>query len=236
MTEPRIAVFAYNFPHKKTQDFLTRLLIEGYEIACVVAADAVVLNIPKPTVRIGMRHLGLVHPKQICDRFGIEYHVVHHNTPECEQLLRDRGIDVGIISGARILKAPVIDAVKTGIINWHPGLLPEVRGLDTLQWALLNDLPLGVTAHLIDSRVDAGRILLKKEIDFYPDDVLQDLNLRLYETQLEMLIPALEMLKTTPLDTLETVGASKLHHKMPPELEAQLLDALERRKRSQFAA
>ena len=29
MTQPRIAVFAYNFPHKKTQDFLLRLIVEG---------------------------------------------------------------------------------------------------------------------------------------------------------------------------------------------------------------
>ncbi|HYH09760.1 MAG TPA: formyltransferase family protein [Thermoanaerobaculia bacterium] len=230
-----MAVFAYNFPHKKTQDFLTRLLIEGYDIDCVLAADSVVLNIPAATVRVGVRHTGLVHPKQICDRFGIDYHVVVHNDSACENLLRDRGIDIGIIAGARILKEPAINAVNMGIINWHPGILPEVRGLDTLQWALVENLPLGVTAHVIDKRVDCGRILLKEEIAFHPDDTLPDLSLRLYETQLSMIAPAIEKLRNTPLETLEEVGASRLYRKMPPELEAQVADALERRKRATFA-
>ena len=61
-----------------------------------------------------------------------------------------------MIAGARILKRPVIDRFSIGIINFHPGLIPEARGLDALLWSIRGDLPLGVTSHLIDERVDAS--------------------------------------------------------------------------------
>jgi folate-dependent phosphoribosylglycinamide formyltransferase PurN len=45
--------------------------------------------------------------------------------------------------------------------------------------------------HLIDERVDAATVLLRRQIPVYQDDTLQDLSERLYETQLEVLTPAI---------------------------------------------
>ena len=123
-----LAVFSYNFPHKKTQDFLFRLITEGISPSLVLAADPVGLNIPKPLIRIKPRHYDLLHPREICKRFDIKYFVVDHNSEECCKYLTDHSIDIGIISGARILKGPIIKSVRKGIINIHPSILPEGRG------------------------------------------------------------------------------------------------------------
>ena len=41
----------------------------------------------------------------------------------------------------------------TGIINIHPGLLPENRGLDNIKWALYHNMPQGLTVNFIRKRL-----------------------------------------------------------------------------------
>jgi methionyl-tRNA formyltransferase len=224
-----LAIFAYNFPHKKTQNLLWKLLTDGIKPQMVLAQDPVKLNIPRPTLRVKPRHVFLFHPREICDRFGIEYWVVDHNSKECQDLLRLNNIDIAVISGARILKGPTIRSVTKGIINLHPGLIPEVRGLDALQWAIYEGHPLGVTAHAIDQRIDAGYVIERRIIEEYPDDSFIDLSLRLNETQVEMVTTAVKLLSSTPLDSFQLVGRSKLHKKMPARLEAKLPELLAQR-------
>src|SRR5262249_15128007 len=43
------------------------------------------------------------------------------------------------------------------IINCHPGLVPESRGLDAFKWAIYHGRSLGNTLHIIDAQIDAGR-------------------------------------------------------------------------------
>jgi methionyl-tRNA formyltransferase len=65
----------------------------------------------------------------------------------------------GVILGARVLRPEVIAAAPCPILNIHPGVLPTNRGLDTMQWAILNGWPQGVTGHLITNRIDHGPIV-----------------------------------------------------------------------------
>lgn len=231
----RIAVFAYNFPHKKTQDFLFRLFLEKADVRLVVAADPVELNIPTAAVRTKLRFGALCHPRAICERFGWRYEVVDHNSVLTAQLLREERIDIGIVSGARVLKNPVVSTPSLGIVNFHPGLLPEVRGLDAMQWSLHEGHPIGVTAHLIDERVDAGRILIRHEVRLYANDTVFDVAQRLQDTQTELLPKVL--LALTAGQTGEPVqGKFMLHRKMLPELERQVPKLLEERLARLFPA
>lgn len=220
-----IAVFAYNFPHKKTQDFLFRLLLENIDVKCVLASDFVELNLTESILRVKPRHIDLVHPQRICERFNIPYYNVMHNSEECEELLNKYDIDLGIIAGARILKQNIIESVKIGIINFHPGILPEIRGLDALKWAIYNDLPIGVTAHLIDSKIDAGRIIMKKEVPIYKDDTLIDVSLRLHEFQVNLLPQVIKEVESKPKEMFQKVDISlPYNRKMEADKEMILLE------------
>ncbi len=220
----KIALFAYNFPHKKTQDFIFRLFCEGFNIQQILACDPVELNIPPSTIRTKIRHGALLHPHEIAKRLSLPYVVLPHNDPKAAELIKSQQIDLGVIAGARILKGPVINAFRIGVINFHPGLIPEARGLDALLWSIHHAIPLGVTAHLIDERVDAGTILLKQEIAVHNDDTLLDLSERLYETQLEMVTPAIEAAMQESGEPLPP--GTKLNRKMPAETEQQILSKL----------
>src|ERR1700704_2237640 len=63
-----------------------------------------------------------------------------------------------------IVPQNVIDIFPKGIVNIHPSLLPEYRGPTPGQTAILNgDKKSGVSIMLLDSKVDHGPVLGKKE-------------------------------------------------------------------------
>ena len=217
----RIGVFAYNFPHKKTCDFIFRMLAEKLPVSLIIAADPVKLPISAPSIRTKLRHENHLHPKDVAAAFNIPYEVCPHNSETAIALVKEYNLDLGIIAGARILKKEIIDVFPKGVINFHPGMLPEIRGLDALLWSIYKDVPLGVTAHLINSRIDAGTLILKKKLHIFPDDSVFDITERLYEYQLEMIRESVD--KTLKGETEPLVVTEEYNRKMPVETEQEVL-------------
>jgi phosphoribosylglycinamide formyltransferase-1 len=177
---------------------------------------------PTPLLRQSLNRT-LPHPRYLAGLCGAEYVVCPHNTPECCDVLRRHEIDLGVIFGARILKAPTIQACRIGILNLHPGWLPDVRGLDTIKWPLLRGLPLGATAHLIDESIDRGLLVCRQQFDRLPGDTLFDLQARVWDLERTLMIDALAALARNP-DTshLEPLGAGEYFKQMPAEVERTL--------------
>ena len=219
----KLALFVYNFPHKKTQDFLLKLFLGGFKIEFVIAADPIKLNLPPSNLRVKLRHINLNHPKNICTKLNIPYKVVDHNSLKVSDLLKKENIDIGIIAGARIFKENIIESVKKGIINFHPGLIPQIRGLDALKKAILYDVPLGVTAHLVDERIDAGRIIKKEIIPIYRDDNLIDLSLRLHETQVNMLPEVLKIVEDKEIEDFPLVEKENSRYAPPITIDQEAI-------------
>ena len=191
----KIGVFAYNWPHFKTQSGLFNLCVSGFKPAVALCADAVELKFYKSKIRIGPKDLYLHDTETLCEFFDIGYEVTKHNSKHCEDIIKSLNLDVGIVLGARIINQNIIDAFNIGIINMHPGILPQNRGLDNLKWAILKGMKQGVTSHLIDSKIDRGRFIDSQEIPIYKDDTLVDLLLRLQAKEQKMMIEAIERLK-----------------------------------------
>jgi hypothetical protein len=89
--------------------------------------------------------------------------VKHHNGPECLAALKAMRPDVLLLRGTDIVRAPLI-ASAPAVFNVHYGPLPEVRGMNAIQWSLLLGIPPTITLHLVDNGVDTGRILLRRPI------------------------------------------------------------------------
>tara|TARA_B100000508_G_scaffold139995_1_gene139618 strand:+ start:3681 stop:4577 length:897 start_codon:yes stop_codon:yes gene_type:complete len=90
----------------------------------------------------------------------------------------------------QIVRSELRSLFPLGFINCHAGKLPNYRGRNILNWALINDeREIGVTCHYIDDGIDTGDIirqevfpiddtddyatLLKKAIDLCPDVLLK---------------------------------------------------------------
>lgn len=217
----RIGLIAYNFPHRKTQDFIFRLLAEGYSIEVILAADKKQLNIPKSSIRRSVRFNALIEPSHVAYSFGIPFERVDHNSESMCALIRKYNLDLGIISGARILKEDVINSFTVGVINFHPGLIPEARGLDALLWSVYKNIPVGVTSHLINKQIDAGSIISRQEIIINEGDTLIDLYEKVYCLQLNLISESIEKVRDQNFSFLGDIG--QYYGKMSPELESEVL-------------
>lgn len=216
-----VVVFAYDFAHRKTQDVLFRCKVENIPVDAVVAAPFVPIHAPASTLRTQVRGGGLLHPRDVCEALGFPYHVRPH--AECTGLLARVGAEVGIVSGARILPPSVVGSFETGIVNLHPGPLPEARGLNALLWCIHENLEPFVTAHLIDDRVDAGRLLLRRRLSIQRDDTIMDLTHRAYTMQLDLLRGAYDAAAS---GAWEPLGAGPHRGRMDAQTEAETLRRL----------
>lgn len=208
-----VDLLTYDCPHRKTLDIFIELIANGYGISKVYAAPLVDLGLKQDLVKLSANNCYTIHTKILCDKFKIPYIIKPHTEIESG--------DLGIIGGARILPDYVIQNYRTGIINIHPGLLPENRGLDNIKWALYHNMPQGLTVHFIDKYVDRGTIILKKKVPVYDDDKIYHIHQRLTSLQPKLLIDSLKLIEQNhPI-----VSASKgtLFTQMTDEEEMDLI-------------
>ena len=65
----------------------------------------------------------------------------------------------------KILSKDFIRNFKGKILNIHPSLLPKYKGLNTHHRAIQNkDKYSGCTVHLVNSKLDSGKIILQKKV------------------------------------------------------------------------
>ena len=65
----------------------------------------------------------------------------------------------------KILSKNFIKSFKGKILNIHPSLLPKYKGLNTHQRAISNgEKYSGCTVHFVNSKLDAGKIILQKKV------------------------------------------------------------------------
>lgn len=79
--------------------------------------------------------------------------------------------DLGVSCGfADIIPKAMLGLPRWGWVNLHRSYLPYNRGLDPLQWALVDGTPAGVTLHVMTDQVDAGPIIAQSEMPILPTD------------------------------------------------------------------
>jgi methionyl-tRNA formyltransferase len=106
----------------------------------------------------------------------------------------------------RILPAAVLEAATLMPVNVHASLLPRHRGAAPIQGAILaGDKVAGVTIMRMVEQMDAGPILLQREIPMAPDETQGTLTVKLAEFGAQALLEALDdlargALSETPQD------------------------------------
>lgn len=73
--------------------------------------------------------------------------------------------DLGVLAWwPSIIHRPLLDWPVNGFINLHPSYLPFGRGKDPNFWTFLDDVPYGVSIHIVDDKVDHGPVIARQEI------------------------------------------------------------------------
>ncbi len=86
------------------------------------------------------------------------------NEPESISTLRQWSPDLIVFAGGNILRQQLLDIARLGVINVHLGLLPEVRGMSSPEWSLLQKVTVGITIHNMDAGIDTGPVLQRYEL------------------------------------------------------------------------
>lgn len=103
--------------------------------------------------------------KQVSELPAVYYHPVDENITEIVNNLKSKIIFS--INNVYIFTKDLID--KHLIINYHNSLLPKHPGRFAEAWAIFEEeKKTGITWHIVVPKVDKGKIILQKDIEFPP--------------------------------------------------------------------
>ena len=101
-----------------------------------------------------------------------------------------------VVAYGKILPQEILDIPKYGCINVHASLLPKYRGAAPIQWAIINGEEItGVTTMYMDTQMDTGDIILKKEVVIGKDETTGELWDRLAGIGADLLLETIEKIK-----------------------------------------
>lgn len=120
--------------------------------------------------------------------------------PGLAETLSACGCDLFVVVAFSILPDELLSVPPMGAVNLHPSLLPAYRGAAPIPWALFNGDPeTGITTILLNSRVDAGDILLQKRVSVARDETAGELEGRLAELGGKLVVATVDGLESGEL-------------------------------------
>jgi len=101
-----------------------------------------------------------------------------------------------VVALGKVLPPEVLSIPKQGCVNIHFSLLPRYRGPAPVQWALLNgDSTTGVSSIFMNEEVDAGEIILQREVAINGEDNYVTLVEKLCKVGIVLLEETLDLIR-----------------------------------------
>ena len=112
---------------------------------------------------------------------------------DCTEPLRDADADIGIVCDfGALLPSAILTIPRYGCINIHPSLLPRWRGASPIENTLLaGDSASGVSIIQMQSKLDAGDILLQQSAPITDEDNHESLSDKLADLSGELILHAI---------------------------------------------
>lgn len=179
MSKLRFA-FLNNRSHPRGNLMLSRLIAAGFHPELVIEEDSEAalkgLEEQERYLKDSSISLAAETVLEQCEINKINHRMVENfNDANTREILAVCFLPYIFLGDTRILRKDIIGTSKNGIVNIHPGYLPDVKGNNPYIWASLLNLPQGVTAHFIDEKVDTGPIILRMPIETDDNSDFHDL-------------------------------------------------------------
>ena len=170
MTKPDFAYLLLK-EHPYGREMLKQLISEDFIPRIIITEDSAIADEEREKFlkRIEGNHIAETIEIQLGElsKRGITVEHVEvpiHNSEEVMPYIRDLDLDIIVFGGTRIIRGEILDYPKDGVVNSHPGLLPECRGSASPAWSVYHDIPIGSSTHFCDNGVDTGHLLLRREV------------------------------------------------------------------------
>lgn len=143
----------------------------------------------------------------------------------------NEGVDLGVMAWwPKILKKPLLNYPRLGFVNTHPSLLPYNRGKHYNFWALVEQVPFGVTLHCVDQGIDTGNIIAQSKLSYDWCDTGQTLYKKAQNAMVELFRKTYPLMRTGQFESTpqsKTIGS--FHHSSELDLASRIeLDQLYR--------
>lgn len=98
------------------------------------------------------------------------------NKKELLELIKNTEFDILVSNGCPyILPISELRKADEKYINIHPSLLPDLRGINPINGAILFNRPQGATCHYMDDGIDTGDVIAQIKVDDNVKDIPLDL-------------------------------------------------------------
>jgi len=137
-------------------------------------------------VFLGINDAGMRVYEWLCDRETVFVHSLL-TTEEQLQSVEEVQPDYVVSCGYRYyVPESILDIPEEGCLNLHSSYLPYNRGANPNVWSIVEDTPAGVTLHYMDSSIDTGDIIARREVETGFSDTGKDLYERLEDAQVDL--------------------------------------------------
>ena len=179
--------------HPWGREMLRVLMQRGYEPELIVqeVSELAAVEREKFLARLAGQCVAPRVAEQVRERIIPVWYVSSHNTDFCGELLAADPPDLLVLGGTRIIRETILDVPRIATVNAHPGLLPTLRGSSSVGWALYKDLPQGATVHFVDTHIDEGDIILRRELPVDRGDTYEKINAHIATLAAELMAETL---------------------------------------------
>ncbi|MAJ18922.1 MAG: hypothetical protein CMA06_03685 [Euryarchaeota archaeon] len=170
MVKPKFAYLLLK-EHPYGREMLRQILSEGFVPTIVITEDSAIGDEEREKFlkRIEGNDIAPTIEAQLADLAEQGIDVPHievpiHNSEQVMPHIREIDLDLIVFGGTRIIRGEILDHPADGVINSHPGLLPDCRGSASPAWSVYHDIPIGSSTHFCDNGIDTGELLLRREV------------------------------------------------------------------------
>lgn len=128
--------------------------------------------------------------EEIANRIGAKVHYYSNfNDDNCLDQVRKLNPSIGVFTGGGILKSNFLSCFQNGIVHAHPGILPTYKGMDVVQWAILEGEydNVGSTCQIMTSSLDGGSTINLTRVSLKGHNTLNSIRSAVVTAKIKML-------------------------------------------------
>lgn len=154
-----------------------------------VAGEVPDIKIPNAEIALVFSNIADAKGLEIARQYNVPIEVLSHRgykdrreyDEQVTAILQKNHIDLVCLAGfMRILSAEFCQTWENRLMNIHPSLLPDYKGLDTHKRVLeAGEKIHGCTVHFVTPGMDEGPIILQESLPVLPSDTEQSLAARI---------------------------------------------------------
>ena len=151
-----------------------------------------------------------------------------HQDANFADLVTKHRIDL-LVSAATpgLVPRSTLTACPRGILNVHPGRLPQYRGCTCVEWAIFNDDQIGNSVHFMSEGFDEGAVVVVEDYVFTKQDRYIDIRVKVLAAGFSLLARATSDLMRTGNVIAVPQGPGQYYKPIPEDKMTEVLRKLQ---------